>query len=225
MNPSQSTGRCNSGPVLRRRRPDDRGRMTPALLSPHTAALASNGSLLGLLSEFVEANAATVHLIAGEQRTELESMAPAPSSVPCHARARDGRPSRPAHASVATRARRCGGAQRGSHLGLDGRSPRPARSRSCGSRGPWLRRLERRPAGQRCAAGRVRRCPAAPGRAPARASRPRSDRRGERAQHRPTAVASGASISSVSYLGPASKSSCSGRSRRASPRSRRSGRR
>jgi len=129
-------------PVLRRRRPDDRGRMTPALLSPHTAALASNGSLLGLLSEFVEANAATVHLIAGEQRTELESMAPAPSSVPCHARARDGRPSRPAHASIATRARRSGGAQRGSHLGLYSRPPRPARSRSCGSRGPWLRRPE-----------------------------------------------------------------------------------
>ena len=48
----------------------------------------------------------------------------------------------------------------------------------------------------------MRRCPAAPGRAPARASRPRSDRRGERPQHRPMAVAGGPSIGSVSYRGP-----------------------
>ena len=46
--------------------------MTLRFLSPQTAAMARDVSLLGLLSESIDANADTVCLITGDQRTELE---------------------------------------------------------------------------------------------------------------------------------------------------------
>ena len=59
---------------MRRRRADDCGRMTLRFLSPQTAAVARDVSLLDLLSEFIDANADTVCLIT-DQRTELEWLA------------------------------------------------------------------------------------------------------------------------------------------------------
>ena len=47
-------------------------KMTLRFLSPQTAAVARDVSLLDLLSEFVDANADTVCLITADQRTELE---------------------------------------------------------------------------------------------------------------------------------------------------------
>ena len=58
-----------------RRQADDRGRMKPGFLSPHTAAVARDCSLLDLLSELIDANTDTVHLITGDQPTELEWLA------------------------------------------------------------------------------------------------------------------------------------------------------
>jgi hypothetical protein len=49
--------------------------MKLAFLSPQTAAVARNDSLLDLLSELIDANADTVQLITGDQRTELERLA------------------------------------------------------------------------------------------------------------------------------------------------------
>ena len=49
--------------------------MTLRFLSPQTAAVARDVSLLDLLSEFIDANADTVCLITGDQRTELEWLA------------------------------------------------------------------------------------------------------------------------------------------------------
>lgn len=49
--------------------------MKLGILSPQTAAVARDVSLLGLLSEFIDANADTVQLIMGDQRTELEWLA------------------------------------------------------------------------------------------------------------------------------------------------------
>jgi len=60
---------------MRSRRADDRGRMTLRFLSPQTAAIARDVSLLDLLSEFIDANADTVCLITGDRRTELEWLA------------------------------------------------------------------------------------------------------------------------------------------------------
>ena len=60
---------------MRRRPADDRGRMKLGFLSPQTAAVARDCGLLDLLSEFVDANADTVQLITGDQRTELEWLA------------------------------------------------------------------------------------------------------------------------------------------------------
>ena len=57
------------------RRRADRGRMTLRLLSPQTAAVARDVSLLDLLSEFIDVNADTVCLITGDRRTELEWLA------------------------------------------------------------------------------------------------------------------------------------------------------
>ena len=68
-------GRCGSVLAVRRRRADDRGRMTLRFLSPQTAAVAGDVSLLDLLSEFIDANADTVCLITGDRRTELEWLA------------------------------------------------------------------------------------------------------------------------------------------------------
>ena len=68
-------GRCGSVLAMRRRRADDRGRMTLRFLSPQTAAVAHDVSLLDLLSEFIDANADTVCLITGDQRAELEWLA------------------------------------------------------------------------------------------------------------------------------------------------------
>jgi hypothetical protein len=42
---------------------------------PQTAASARSAGLLELLSEFIDANADTVHLITGDERTELEWLA------------------------------------------------------------------------------------------------------------------------------------------------------
>jgi len=42
---------------------------------PQTAASARSAGLLELLSEFIDANADTVHLIIGDERTELEWLA------------------------------------------------------------------------------------------------------------------------------------------------------
>ena len=61
--------------AMRRRRADDHDRMKLAFLLPQTAAVARNDSLLDLLSEFIDANADTVQLITGDQRTELEWLA------------------------------------------------------------------------------------------------------------------------------------------------------
>ncbi len=58
-----------------RRPADDRGRMKLGFLSPQTAAVARDCSLLDLLSEFIDANADTVQLITGDQPTELEWLA------------------------------------------------------------------------------------------------------------------------------------------------------
>ena len=60
---------------MRKRPADDRGRMKLGFLSPQTAAVARDCSLLDLLSEFIDANADTVQLITGDQRTELELLA------------------------------------------------------------------------------------------------------------------------------------------------------
>ena len=49
--------------------------MTLRFLSPQTAAIARDVSLLDLLSEFIDANADTVCLITGDRRTELEWLA------------------------------------------------------------------------------------------------------------------------------------------------------
>jgi hypothetical protein len=49
--------------------------MKLAFLLPRTAPVARNDSLLALLSEFIDANADTVQLITGDQRTELEWLA------------------------------------------------------------------------------------------------------------------------------------------------------
>ena len=68
-------GRWGSVLAMRRRRADDRGRMTLRFLSPQTAAVAGDVSLLDLLSEFIDANADTVCLITGDRRTELEWLA------------------------------------------------------------------------------------------------------------------------------------------------------
>ena len=46
--------------------------MKPGFLWPQTAALATDANLLDLLSEFIDANADTVDLITGGERTELE---------------------------------------------------------------------------------------------------------------------------------------------------------
>ena len=58
-----------------KRQADDRGRMKLGFLSPHTAAVARDCSLLDLLSELIDANTDTVHLITGDQPTELEWLA------------------------------------------------------------------------------------------------------------------------------------------------------
>ena len=50
--------------------------MNLGFLSPQTAAVARDCSLLDLLSEFIDANADTVQLITGDERTELEWLAP-----------------------------------------------------------------------------------------------------------------------------------------------------
>ena len=49
--------------------------MTLRFLSPQTAAIARDVSLLDLLSEFIDANADTVCLITGDRRTELKWLA------------------------------------------------------------------------------------------------------------------------------------------------------
>jgi len=49
--------------------------MTLRFLSPQTAAIARDVSLLDLLSELIDANADTVCLITGARRTELEWLA------------------------------------------------------------------------------------------------------------------------------------------------------
>ena len=46
--------------------------MTLRFLSPQTGAVACDVGLLDLLSEFIDANADTVDLMTGRQRTELE---------------------------------------------------------------------------------------------------------------------------------------------------------
>ena len=58
--------------AMRRHRADDPGRMTLRFLSPQTGGVACDGSVLDLLSEFIDANADTVHLMTGNERTELE---------------------------------------------------------------------------------------------------------------------------------------------------------
>ena len=68
-------GRWGSVLAMRRRRADDRGCMTLRFLSPQTAAVACDVSLLDLLSEFIDANADTVCLITGDRRSELEWLA------------------------------------------------------------------------------------------------------------------------------------------------------
>ena len=60
---------------LERRQADDRGRMKLGFLSPQTAAVERDVSLLDLLSELIDANADTVQLITGDKRTELEWLA------------------------------------------------------------------------------------------------------------------------------------------------------
>ena len=60
---------------MRRRPADDRERMKLAFLSPQTATVARDCSLLEPLSEFIDADADTVQLITGDQRTELEWLA------------------------------------------------------------------------------------------------------------------------------------------------------
>jgi len=61
--------------AMRTRQADDRGRMTLRFLSPQTAAVACHGTLLDLLSEFVDANAETVDLMTGDGRAGLEWLA------------------------------------------------------------------------------------------------------------------------------------------------------
>jgi hypothetical protein len=46
--------------------------MTLSFFSPQTGAVACDVSLPDLLSEFIDANADTVYLMTGKQRTELE---------------------------------------------------------------------------------------------------------------------------------------------------------
>ena len=46
--------------------------MKLGFLSPQTVAVARDCGLLDLLSEFIDANADTVQLLTGDQRTELE---------------------------------------------------------------------------------------------------------------------------------------------------------
>ena len=61
--------------AIRKRRADDRGRIKLGFVWPQSAASAPNASLLDLLSEFIDANADTVHLITGDERTELKWLA------------------------------------------------------------------------------------------------------------------------------------------------------
>ena len=58
--------------AMRRHRADDPGRMTLRFLSPQTGGVACDVSLLDLLSEFIDASADTVHLMTGNQSTDLE---------------------------------------------------------------------------------------------------------------------------------------------------------
>ena len=60
---------------MRKHSADDPGEMMPEFLSHQTAPVARDGNLLDLLSELIEAHADTVHLVTGDQRTELQWLA------------------------------------------------------------------------------------------------------------------------------------------------------
>ena len=94
--------------------------MTLRFLSPQTAAMARDVSLLGLLSESIDANADTVCLITGDQRTELEWLVHYDYHRALQRLGHETRPprsARPGLAPLGARARR-GGAGRAAALQL-----------------------------------------------------------------------------------------------------------